>query len=115
MSAARALADLVSALAATYPAKLSDRANRLGVTAVVEPERGEYIDTSCSPSPMDLTATVTLLAAMTGERGVADLLTHLDAVADLVREAGWSPQQWEPGSVEDSPAIVITAVTQTEG
>jgi hypothetical protein len=115
-TAAERFTALRDTLAGQYPARLADRANRQGrPMCVVEPVSAEYTDLMCDPSPVQLTGTVLVLAAMTGEQAVADLLTHADPVAALIRDAGWTPTGWVPDSVEDLPALAFTAVTNAQG
>lgn len=115
-TAAEAYQGLRDALAAVYPARLADRANRAGrPTCVLEPVRTEYVDTMCDPSPLQLTGRVLLLAAMTGEQAVWDLLAHTDPVASLIRSAGWTPVGWEPDAVDDLPAVSFTVTANAEG
>lgn len=117
MNAAQLMDDLVSALAAAYPARLAELSARTGqVTCVAALDRVDY-DTAamCAPAPATVTATVTVIAAGTGEQGVRDLLARADSVAGLIRAAGFAVERCDAGDANDSPALVFTATAQGEG
>lgn len=118
MSTAAQLVDaLTSSLAAVFPTRVAELSNRTGaMTAVVALDRIDY-DTSamCDPVPATFTASVTLIAATTGQQGVRDLLVRADQASGLIRDAGWSCESCTAADADDAPALVFTATAQGEG
>jgi hypothetical protein len=112
-----ALAALLLSLGSQYPTRVAEVSNRPGrVTCVVWPSGGEFEESAlCDPVPERVTAEVVVLSAATGARGVADLLTHKDPVASLIRAAGWEPLSWTSGAGDDQPTITFTAVHDGHG
>jgi len=111
------LTALRDSLGSVYPARIGELSRHTGtVAAVVAPSRCDYEQGAmCTPTPMRLTADVTVVAGSHGEPGVVDLVGHVDAVAVLIRAAGWEPVQWQPESVDDQSAVVIEAVADGDG
>lgn len=115
MNTAELVQGLVDSLATRYPARLSALSNQSGrVTCVVAPVRAVY-ETPVCPGPLQLEVDVHVVAAGSDDQAVTDMLQHLDAVADLIRAAGFTTTDWTAGNNQNRPETVIAAVASATG
>ena len=117
MNAAQLIDALAASLATAYPTRVAELSARTGqVTCVAALDRISYeTGAMCDPAPIIVTATVTVIAAGTGEQGVRDLLTRADSVAALIRAAGFTVEDCDAADANDAPALAFTATAAGEG
>lgn len=117
MNTAQLIDALAASLATAYPTRVAELSARTGQATCVVALDGVAYDTAamCDPAPTTVTATVTVIAAGTGEQGVRDLLTRTDSVAALIRAAGFTVEQCDAADANDAPALVFTATAEGEG